>query len=451
MYCLKEKFLFSVKQKLRNCDKKESVAVIGIVADDTTGANDIGIMFVNKGLTAKILTFDPEMTIVPDTDVVIIDTDSRLDSGAASYEKVYHATKLLMAMGCSLFHKKTCSVFRGNIGADFDAMLDALETPFTVISLAFPKNGRQTEHGIHRVHGRLLEESEFAADPVHPMKSSNLVEILRSQTNRSVDRIDIEVVRQGAPALRAAIREKRKQCSYCIIDTISQEDLRIVAEATHDENVLAGSSAIAEELPAFWPTTAHCPITLPREITAAGKNVLIVAGSLTPQTKEQTQAVIDAGIPSIIIDSRHIFDSTRREQIIASAVESANIHITQQKDLLIMAANDPAIIDETKEIGQQAGLDRLQTSKAVSATLGAITEQLICQTSTRRLIIAGGDTAGTVCRTLGIRGNYVLREIETGVPSGLTVNCDLLIVLKSGSFGGPQFLLKAATHLKELV
>ena len=43
--------------------------------------------------------------------------------------------------GYHQFRKKTCSVFRGNIGAEFDAMLEALGLEFAVIVLGFPRAG----------------------------------------------------------------------------------------------------------------------------------------------------------------------------------------------------------------------------------------------------------------------------------------------------------------------
>lgn len=113
--------------------------MIGVVADDTTGANDIGLMFSKNHYTVKILTFHEDLNLGDKPDVLIIDTDSRLDSGEESYQKVFKATNILEKLGCTHYFNKTCSVFRGNIGKEFDAMLDALNEDFAVISLAFPK------------------------------------------------------------------------------------------------------------------------------------------------------------------------------------------------------------------------------------------------------------------------------------------------------------------------
>ena len=135
--------------------------MIGVAADDATGANDIAIMFTKSGYKVKVLAYEEDMNIFKDVDVLIIDTDSRLDEPALCYHKVYKAVAMLREIGCSMYHKKTCSVFRGNIGVEFDAMLDALNEDFAIISLAFPKNGRQTINGIHTVYGKKLEDSGF--------------------------------------------------------------------------------------------------------------------------------------------------------------------------------------------------------------------------------------------------------------------------------------------------
>ncbi|MGE7906802.1 four-carbon acid sugar kinase family protein [Peribacillus sp. NPDC094092] len=423
--------------------------VIGVVADDTTGANDIGLMFSKGKYISKVQTFDEEMNVEADSDVIIIDTDSRLDPLDLSYQKVYKATKKLQEIGCSLFFNKTCSVFRGNIGKEFDAMLDALGEEFAVISLAFPKNGRQTVGGVHTVHGNLLEQSEFANDPVHPMRESNTVSILQKQTFRKVTSIDLNIVRQGATALREAIEEVRKNFNYCIIDSETQTDLTIVAEAIHDYKVLCGSSAIAEELPKFLCRT---PVESPVKILDINDKhgVLVISGSLTPQTRAQTAHLISNGIPCMVLDSRKVFSSVECDEEIRRLVIEAQNLLKRGKDVLIMADNRPEIVLQTKLIGQEKKIDPLLISKMVSAALADVTERIVDETSLKRLIVAGGDTSGTVTRKLGIKGNYVLEEIETGLPSGLALGRHMLIVLKSGSFGNTKFLSHAIGHLKSL-
>ncbi len=113
-------------------------------------------------------------------------------------------------------------------------MLDALGQEFAIVVLGFPKNGRITRNGVHYVHGKRLEESEFRNDPMHPMTKSNLVDILQSQTHRIVDRIDCTVIDRGAAALREQIERLRGSCNYVILDVTGQEALQTIAEAVSD-------------------------------------------------------------------------------------------------------------------------------------------------------------------------------------------------------------------------
>lgn len=423
--------------------------MIGVVADDTTGANDIGIMFSKNNFLTKIVTFEEKLELSNDADVVIIDTDSRLDAPEEAYRKVFTATRQLQAAGCTLFHKKTCSVFRGNVGREFDAMLDALGEEFMVISLAFPKNGRQTLHGTHIVHGKLLECSEFANDPVHPMRQSNLVTILQDQTQRKVGLIDIALVREGKEKLKTALAVARKLYNYCIVDAEYQEDLTELARAVQGLTVLGGSSALAEELPKFWP--AKEPYDVLKKLDFKEHNgVLVVSGSLTPQTAAQTAYLRFCKVPVITLDTRKIFDETWVKQETEILAQQAIALLAAGMDVLLMADNRPEIVKETKWSGQEKGMAEMAVSKSVSAVLADITAAIVVTTSLKRLVVAGGDTSGTICRKLGIKGNIVIKEIETGLPSGLALGREMVIVLKSGSFGKPEFLQKAVDHLKSL-
>ncbi len=62
-----------------------------------------------------------------------------------------------------------------------------------------------------------------------------------------------------------------------------------------------------------------------------------------------------------------------------------------------------------------------------------------------QLIVAGGETSGAVVKALGIAGLRIGPEIDPGVPwtAALGGGKPLLLALKSGNFGTPDFFLKA--------
>lgn len=420
--------------------------MIGIVADDITGANDIGIMYAKNGYLTEVYTFPatpPKGEQAPD--VMIINTNTRLDSREKAYQKARESTEILQAHGCSQFFNKTCSVFRGNIGAEFDGMLDALGEDFAVVVLGYPKNGRTTLHGIHYVHGKKLEESEFRNDPVHPMRRSDLVGILQSQTNRIVSSVDIEIIQEGSDGLRREIERMRSLCHYLILDVRDQQSLKIIAEAIRNEKIICGASGIAEELALVSESLPSGRTMSPVRQTGAG--VLCAAGSLMPQTRRQIDTMKAQGYPTFELDTRLIF-SERGKSHLDDLIKNTIRHLNAGQDVLIYTSNDPEKVRETKRIGKSAGLDEIRVSRRVSDTLSETVRKVVEKTGLNRLLLAGGETSASVCRELGIDTLTVWREIEPGLPSCIGGNSRKLLVLKSGSFGNPDFFLKAIDHLR---
>jgi len=423
--------------------------MIGIVADDVTGANDIGIMYAKNEWKTDVFLyphFIENKTKKPD--VLIRDTNSRLDTDKEAYDKIIESTKLLEDLNCTQYFNKTCSVFRGNIGVEFDAMLDALEEDFAVVVLGFPKNGRKTIHQEHYVHGVKLEESDFKDDPVHPMTESNLVDILQKQTNREVNAVDIETIRNGYKAIREEINNKRKDCNYLILDVENQQSLKEIAKAIKDEKVIAGSSGIAEELASLEPKKRNHTQTLkPEKQNDTG--VLCVAGSLTPQTTEQITYLREKDFPVIEMKSVRLFGDNV-EKYLDDVASKAQKLLINKENVLLHTTNNKEEISKTKQIAEQKGYSNEETSRVVSNAMASITEKIRRKTNTTRFLFAGGETSAAICNRLNIKGLRVYKEIEAGLPSCINLDAPHhLMILKSGSFGSRNFFEKAINHLEE--
>jgi uncharacterized protein YgbK (DUF1537 family) len=423
--------------------------LIGIVADDITGANDIGIMYAKADWRADVYPYpflQSKMGTFP-PDVLIIDTNSRLDSYDEAYEKVFTSTEKLKQLGCEQFFNKTCSVFRGNIGAEFDAMLDALESEFAVVVLGFPKNGRTTINGQHYVRGKKLADSEFRYDPVHPMKNSNLVEILQSQTKRKVAFVDMDIVDQGCEILKQEIEIMRRKCNYLLIDVRDQISLQVIANAIQEEKIICGASGIAEELALVMNQTQkkQQSIKLPK----LDIGVLCAAGSLMPQTFRQVEEMKNRGLPVLELESRKLF-SGQKDAHIEELIKKLVTYLTKGEDVLVHSSNDTEVVQVTKQIAASLGFSNTEISRVVSESLAFVVNETVKRTNANRLLIAGGETSASVCSRLGIEGLRVWKEIEPGLPSCLSLNKpSMMLVLKSGSFGSPDFFAKAIEHLKE--
>jgi uncharacterized protein YgbK (DUF1537 family) len=428
----------------------DTAPLIGVIADDITGANDIGIMFALSNYRTCVYPASQgkNLAIQPTAPVCILNTNSRLDSYELSYQKVYQAALDLRSAGCNRFYKKTCSVFRGNIGAEFDALLDATGMEFAVIVLGYPKNGRTTIDGIHYVYGQQLNVSEFARDPIHPMTRSNLVEILQSQTNRRVDHVPGNIVDQGGEALRHYMTAKKSSCSYLIFDVRTQSDLMIIAAAVKDEPVICGSSALAEFLPRSWGVDRQ-GTSAPVVSDSPGLGVLVVSGSLMPQTAAQIEYLHEAGTVVLEMDATLLWEDVGLKRPADQWIHKISTALFAGQDVVLHAGYRNESVQRTLAAGNRAGLSRIQTARHISNALADIGIQSLQAAGQNRLIAAGGETSDAVCDRLGVQGLQIWQEIEPGLPSCITLsNPPYLLALKSGSFGTPSFLSSAIHHLK---
>ncbi len=423
-----------------------------VIADDITGAHDIGIMYAKVGLDTVVYS-QKKPSSYNDSDVLIIDTDSRFDTSSVAYDKVYAATQKVAAYKPRQFYNKQCSVFRGNIGAEFDAMLDALGENFAVVVLGFPDNGRTTIQGIHYVHGVPLHESQFVCDPVHPMHESNLISILQSQTDRKVLPLYADWLDKGVEVLQEQIQQAKQICNYLIIDVRDNRDLQLIAQAVYKERIICGSSALGFYLAQLYHTEAKF---FSRELSyhaVKQKETMCIIGSLTPQTKGQLQWIQSQGYVTIQLDTTLLFEEPLRKQElhrVKSLVRKAFLQQKHSKNpfVALYSMQEESEILLTRKKANKAGLDTVATASVVSSALANITEEIVREQKILKLIFCGGDTSATLCDALNIYGMQIGFEVEPGLPTCQSLKLPYYAcVLKSGSFGSEDFIVRAIKAL----
>lgn len=420
----------------------------GVVADDITGANDIGLMFSQGGLSAAVVSLkdQPREEDFADAGVWIVNTDSRLDSPELAAQKSAAAARFLRDAGCRMIYTKTCSVFRGNVGASFDAVQDVLGVRCSMVAAGFPENGRTTVDGLHYVYGVLLENSAFASDPVNPMHLSRLSDIIGRQSSRPCGAFDRRLLDLPPAQRKERFETLKRSCAYIVFDVRHQRDLQTIAALVKDERNLCGSSALARELPAAWGLEGEAESLL--RFDGAGAGILVVAGSLTPQTFAQVENLKRRGMPCWAVDPMLLFDAGQRQAHLAQGRETLGRYLRAGEDALAYALRNE---EQAKARGRELGMSDAQVGRMISSAFHDLSRWARRECGVKRFAVAGGETSSAVSAGLGVRSMRIWQEIEPGVPL-MTARCEdsseLMLVLKSGSFGSDGFLLNAVQLMR---
>jgi uncharacterized protein YgbK (DUF1537 family) len=406
-------------------------------------------MLTEKGVrTALVLSLESmraEAEWLSGFDAVVLGTQIRALPPADARVRTAAAIECLTALGVEKLQLKYCSTFdstpQGNIGCSLDAGLEALGQRATIVAPALPVNGRTTYNGYHFVNGVLLSESPLRDHPLTPMTDPNLVRWLQHQTERRVEVVRLEDVRQGPEHLRAVMeRLVAEGVSYLVTDAISQSDLGLIAEATGDWRFISGGSGITAEMPRLvFP--GRQPLDFSERIRALPNGVLVVSGSQSPATRAQNSCALANGFAGVPVEPGEVL--TREFDPAQQADKVADLLGQGRAVILFARADSPEDVRETQELGRKLGLSVVQTGAMVSDALAATAVSAMESGRAGRLIVSGGETSGAVCAAAGLGTLEVGLPVDPGVPYCFPhSHADLMVVLKSGNFGREDFYLR---------
>jgi uncharacterized protein YgbK (DUF1537 family) len=420
--------------------------LLGCIADDFTGATDLASMLVKHGMrTVQRIGVPRADEAAPDVDAVVVALKSRTAPASQAVQESLAALAWLRDAGCRQFFFKYCSTFdstpEGNIGPVADALLTALGSGFALACPAFPANARSVYQGHLFVGGTLLNESGMENHPLTPMNDANLVRVLSHQTDGTVGLVPYAVVEQGAVAIRRAMTGLAEQGRrYAIVDAVSDHHLVAIGEAAGAHALITGGSGIAMGLPANFRRAGLLPERDdPGALPAVSGAAAVLAGSCSRATLGQIGFARDH-VPVFELDPLAAPDAAG---LAAGAIAWASDKLGATP--VVIAASAPP----DKVAAVQQALGREAAGALIEAAMARIAAALV-ERGVRRLVVAGGETAGAVVSRLGVRTLLIGREIDPGVPWTYAEGGDapLLLALKSGNFGGREFFLKAFESLE---
>ena len=123
--------------------------VIGIVADDLTGANDTALQFFMKGSNTEIIfEANDELQNHLNVGTWALTTESRnIEAKLAARVMWENSKKIKENLNVTNYYKKIDSTLRGNMAVETLTILDAIEYDAAVIAHAFVQEGRINRGG----------------------------------------------------------------------------------------------------------------------------------------------------------------------------------------------------------------------------------------------------------------------------------------------------------------
>jgi D-threonate/D-erythronate kinase len=378
--------------------------MIAVVADDLTGAAEIGGIGLNHGLTVEIST---RVHLSTTAGLLVIATDTRSKSEAEAVETMEQITKDLLQLNPAFIFKKVDSVLRGYVVPEISAHLRALGLEKALLVPANPALGRTIENGVYLINGTPISETAFSADPEFPAKDSDVLKLLKAGAA-------VQVRKYSNSALENGIT---------VAEVKSEDDLYQWAQSDLKDVFPAGASGFFKAV----LKTAN----LNSEFHSYNNEVLsglalYVIGSAFAKSEDFVKELQNAGAPVSYLPESIINDKSNKNEF--------NIYCDAICNL-INRYRQAIIAIDSQTVGSVSASE-------LRAIMASIVKQVFSKVQVNELIIEGGSTASAVLNDLKIESLEPVHQYATGVIRSKVIGTEnLYVTLKPGSYNWPNQVL----------
>lgn len=360
------------------------------LADDLSGALDAAAAFHHAGQRVTIVLSFAAWPEAAEGEVIGFTTETRNAAPTVAMEAVTRAIAHARSRGGRLVYKKIDSTLRGPVAPELAALAAAMPGARILFTPANPRVGRTVRHGELLVGGVPVAETDFARDPVSPVRQSSIRRLLGEAGTRVI-----------------------------IADAETEADLEAAVAgigSLGEDWVAVGSGALARPV-----ATARCITRMPVDEgtgPAVEGPAIFVCGSAHAANRDQAQWLArEHAVPV------HEVSIAQPHAGVAAAIRS------------VQTAGAATLLVESV---------RGENRVALAAISGAAT-QVIMATGARRIFVTGGETAFALCQSLGISALHFCAELEPGLSlSRARMGAgDLLFAVKPGGFGDAQTWARA--------
>jgi len=411
--------------------------LLGCIGDDFTGSSDLANTLARQGMRVVQYTGVPGSSADPAVEAGVVALKSRSIDPGEAVRLSLAALAWLQAQGCEQFFFKYCSTFdsttKGNIGPVADALAEALDAHRVIVCPAFPGTGRSLYQGHLFVNDVLLNESGLQDHPLTPMTDPDIRRWLQAQTRNPVGHVAAASVLCGTAAIRSALDAQHAQGHRLIVvDALRDEDLMAIGAAADQLPLVTGGSGVALGLPANFIERGQISGTTSTWVGESGRCVAL-SGSCSAATRAQVAHHREHS-PVLPVDAVEVIEGR------LSAHEVADWLLGSSGIPLAYSSADPSVVASI-----QARYGRERSAETLEGFFAEVARRLIAS-NVRKILTAGGETSGAVVEGLGLDRFEIGPEIDPGVPC-LRAGDKLVVALKSGNFGAPDFFEKAARAL----
>ena len=411
---------------------------VGLVADDLTGASDSAVQYARRGYRALVLL--PRDASPPPGPgaggLLAMITDARALSDDQAADRTTAAVESAMAAGVTSLLVKIDSTMRGSVPGQVAGALRAwrLRHPdaYAVLCPAYPAMGRTVRDGRALLDGQALESGPPGRDPVTPVRTSLMSELVPGA-------VHVRVPRPADPAVLATSMEAAASRSGIVaVDAETDTDLATVADALARSGARAvpvGSAGLASALAMKCPPRVKAHPS--RATTSPAGPVVVLVTSLHSVARDQERRLV-ATLAGRLERLSPALDVVLDEASFRSWVAQQRTVSGRTPDVVLVSAPEP---------GSAAGNG---AANIIAARLADLVAELHVRYHFAGVVVTGGDGAGALVDRWHCVGVAVDDYAGEGVPRGSLVGGEadgMPIITKSGGFGQPNALVAAVQHV----
>ena len=380
--------------------------MIAVIADDLTGAAEIGGIGLRYNLKVEIVT---TVNIDSSADLLIIATDTRSMPEEEALKEMEAVTEKLRQIGPDIIFKKVDSVLRGHVMSELKVHLQKLGLTKALLIPSNPAFGRTLTNGRYFVNNKPIHLTSFAHDPEFAITSSRVQHMLRVDESE----INLRGTTDQLPSFGITIGE----CT-------TNDDLHYWVSKADKNTLLAGGSGFFVALMELLNLNKQ--VNADEHFDELTYPALFVCGSTHDESRQSIKKIKAAGGPVSYMP--HVIIKTENPAGLLFDIWADEI-------VSLLNSHKKAII----AIDENSTKDATITAASLRNKKAAVIEKIFQKTTIKQLLVEGGSTAAAIINRLKFNGFSPVKELGPGVIKMKVDGIDdLFLTLKPGSYNWPS-------------